>query len=75
MCQHPRLTDISRTYGMASLFSNTVGLSEGAHCGGKSSARNRSGELVGKLDAEEEGIVLYDTETEDAVTQAVTQAV
>ena len=66
-----RMSDISRTYEVAALFANSVGLSEGIRSGGKSSVWNHSGDLIGQLDDESEGFLLFDTETENVVIHSV----
>ena len=60
-----RLSDIAKRHAMPVLMSNSVGPSDGAECGGRSSVWNSKGLLVGQLDAGNEGILLFDTETQE----------
>jgi predicted amidohydrolase len=55
------LSAISQTYSMASLFCNSVGPSDNFVGGGKSSAWNNKGLLMGQLDESGEGILVFDT--------------
>jgi predicted amidohydrolase len=61
-----RLSEISIEYGMTVLFSNAVGESDGFECAGRSSIWDDTGALLQQLDAVNEGILLFDTETRAA---------
>ncbi len=58
-----QLADIAKKYGMTTLMCNAVGFADGGTCGGKSSVWNNVGDLLGQLDAESEGILLFDTQS------------
>jgi predicted amidohydrolase len=60
-----RLSEIARTYSMVVLMANCIGLSDGMECGGKSSVWNTRGELLGQLNDAEEGILIFDTDTQE----------
>lgn len=64
-----RLSEIAKRYGMTTLLSNCVGESEDYTNGGKSSVWNAKGELIGQLDQEHEGVLIYDTNTNEAITR------
>jgi predicted amidohydrolase len=54
-----RLSNIATTYGINVLMSNSVGVSDGQHCAGKTSSWNSKGELVDQLNNTDEGILVY----------------
>lgn len=57
------LTDIARRYSMTVLVSNCVGPCDNFECGGGSAAWDSNGRLIAQLNAEEEGILVLDTDT------------
>ncbi|RRB06570.1 carbon-nitrogen hydrolase family protein [Larkinella rosea] len=59
------LSDIARKYGMTVLMANSVGPSDNFVSGGKSAIWNTSGELLGQMNDNDEGILLIDTETQE----------
>jgi len=46
-------------------MANYVGESGGYKCAGKSSVWDATGKLIGQLDSETEGILIYDTQTKE----------
>jgi predicted amidohydrolase len=62
-----RLAEISSSYSMTVLMSNSVGQADGYECAGKSSIWNDKGVLLGQLDDYHEGILLLDTDTKDVI--------
>ncbi|MBC7946382.1 MAG: carbon-nitrogen hydrolase family protein [Chitinophagaceae bacterium] len=62
------LSDIASRHSMIVLLSNCIGTSGGYDCAGRSSIWNRKGELIGQLDANNEGILMIDTENGDIVS-------
>jgi predicted amidohydrolase len=58
--------EVARRYSMTVLMANCVGPSDDFVAVGGSSVWNSRGELLTRLDAEHEGIVLYDTESCEA---------
>jgi predicted amidohydrolase len=61
-----KLSEIARTYRMTTLMANYVGESGGYICAGKSSVWHPDGMLAGQLDDKNEGILIYDTQTQIA---------
>jgi predicted amidohydrolase len=61
------LSEIAAKYSMTVLMSNAVGPADNFLCGGKSAAWNSRGELMGELDDNSDGLLIYDTEN-NAVT-------
>jgi len=61
------LSQIAEKYKMTVLMTNFVGKSGGYDCAGKSSVWDTDGVLIGQLDTEIEGILIYDIETKEIV--------
>jgi len=59
-----RISAIAKKYKMTAVMSNLVGKSGKYDCAGKSSCWNSEGTLIGQLDDANEGIMVYDTESE-----------
>ena len=57
------LSAMACTYSMTALMANYVGVCDGAECGGQSVVVNEQGEVLGALDADGEGMLIYDTRT------------
>jgi len=66
-----RLSAIAQKYGMTAVMANYVGESGGYDCGGKSSIWNDEGVLVGQLNAVDEGILVFDTDTKEVIERVV----
>jgi predicted amidohydrolase len=62
-----RLADIARRYQMTVGMVNCIGRADGMDCGGRTAAWSRAGTLLARLDDHSEGILLLDTEREEAV--------
>jgi predicted amidohydrolase len=60
-----QLGDIASKFGMTVLLSNCVGMSEDGECGGRSSAWNNKGILLGQLNDTGEGLLIIDTGTQE----------
>jgi len=60
-----KLSEIARKYRMNTFMANYVGQSGGYECAGKTSAWNTKGDLVGQLNQRDEGLLIYNTETEE----------
>jgi predicted amidohydrolase len=58
-----RLSEIARTYSMTVIMSNCTGLCDGEQCAGKSAVWNNKGELLGQLNDDGEGLLVFDTDT------------
>lgn len=63
---HARLAEIARSRSAQVLMVNAVGMSGDGECAGGSAAWDRGGNLVARLDATSEGILLFDTSTGQA---------
>jgi predicted amidohydrolase len=66
-----RLADIAKKYSMTVLMSNCIGISGGAECAGKTSAWNKTGRLAGQLDDNHEGIIIFDTDSQELIKQVI----
>jgi len=62
-----KLSDIAKNHNMTTFMANYVGQSGGYDCAGKSSIWNNKGELIGQLDDRNEGLLVYDTLTEEMI--------
>lgn len=63
---YSRLAEIAKT-GLPTLFVNAVGPADNGVCTGGSAIWNKKGELLAKLDDAQEGILIFDTETETVI--------
>jgi len=61
----------AKQYTMAVLMSNCVGLCDNFLSVGKSSVWTRDGKLAGQLDDKTEGILVFDTETEETIKRTI----
>jgi len=57
------LTNTAKQYGMTVLMSNCIGVCDNELCGGRSSVWDNKGNLLAQLDADHEGLLVYDTIT------------
>jgi len=64
---HQRLAAVARQYRMAALLANCTGRHAGTAFAGRSAVWNERGELVGGLDGEAEGLLVYDTQTHEVI--------
>lgn len=62
---------IAKQYAIPVLMSNCVGFCDNFLSVGKSSVWTKEGELVGQLDDKTEGILLFDTETEEIIKRVL----
>jgi predicted amidohydrolase len=60
---------IAQQYSMAVIMSNSIGPSDNFIGAGKSSVWNSKGNLIAALDGTKEGILIFDTQTEQAITE------
>ena len=60
-----RLSEIASGYSIPVLLSNCIGISGGYDCAGNTAAWNRQGKIIGQLDSDKEGILIFNTETEE----------
>jgi predicted amidohydrolase len=64
-----RLSEIARTYSMTVVMANCVGVCDGEVCGGRSAVWNNKGDLLGGLNDTDEGILIFNTDTEAVKTK------
>jgi predicted amidohydrolase len=62
---------IAKKFSMPVLMSNSVGYCDNFESLGKSSIWTKTGNLVGQLDDKLEGILIFDTETEEVIRQTL----
>ena len=62
---------VAKQYAMAVLMSNCVGVCDNFLSVGKSSAWTKEGKLVGQLDDKTEGILIFNTETEEIIERII----
>ena len=61
--------NVAKQYGMPVLMSNCVGFCDNFLSVGQSAVWTKEGELVGQLDDKTEGILIFDTETEEVIVR------
>ena len=62
---------IAKKFSMPVLMSNCVGYCDNFQSVGKSSVWTNKGNLIGQLDDNAEGILIFDTETEEIITEII----
>jgi predicted amidohydrolase len=62
---------IAKQYSMAVLMSNCVGFCDNFLSDGRSSVWSKKGKLVGQLDRKTEGVLMFDTETEEVMERTI----
>ena len=62
-----RMSLIAKTYSMPAIMANSIGITGGYDCPGKSSAWNSKGLLVGQLNDRQQGILVFDIASDKAV--------
>ena len=68
---HKRLSKIAGQYGMMAFLSNCVGVADGVTCGGQSAVWNDRGLLLGQLDDSNEGLLIFDTDTQISLALSI----
>jgi len=66
-----RLAEIARQYAMTVLMANCVGYCDNFECGGKTSVWNSQGLLLGQLNDTDEGILIFDTDTQELMQKTI----
>ncbi|MBN9386057.1 MAG: carbon-nitrogen hydrolase family protein [Chitinophagaceae bacterium] len=61
-----RLSQISRDFSVPVLMANSIGQADGETCAGMTSVWNDKGQLIQQLDDTHEGILILDTDTQEA---------
>jgi len=62
-----RLSGIAKKHSLTVFMSNSVGPADGSVCAGKTSVWNDEGLLVRQLNDTNEGIIIFDTETQEVI--------
>jgi len=62
---------IAKKFSMPVLMANCVGFCDNFQSVGKTSVWTKQGNLVGQLDDKQEGILIFDTETEEIIEQTI----
>jgi len=65
------LAEGAKKYGIPVLLSNGVGIADGDVCGGKTSVWNKHGVLIGQLNDQDEGMLIYDSEMESVIAKEI----
>jgi len=60
---------VAKTYSMPVLMSNCIGYCDNFQSVGQSAVWTKRGELAGQLDDQREGLLIFDTETEEVIAQ------
>lgn len=63
--------EIAKKYSIPVLMSNCVGFCDNFQSAGQSAIWDQEGKLVSQLDSHSEGLILFDTETKDAITSSL----
>ena len=65
--------EIARKYSMNVMMSNCVGECDNFQSAGKTSVWNSKGELVGQLNDRDEGILIFDADTEEIIERKIAE--
>jgi predicted amidohydrolase len=66
------LSGIAKQYAMIVIMANCTGHCDDFDCGGKTSAWNSEGILIGQLDDASEGVLIVDTDTGEVIERVLT---
>ncbi len=66
-----RLSEVARDYGMVTIMANCVGMNDNVLCTGSSAIWSDEGTMMGQLGTDTEGVLLYDTESRQVITQNI----
>jgi predicted amidohydrolase len=67
-----RLSEIGNKYSMTVLMSNCIGECGGMECTGSTTVWNNKGLLKAQLNDTDEGILIYDTDTQEVIEKTIT---
>ncbi len=62
-----RFSSVARDGAMPVLMSNFVGFADSSQCAGKTSVWNNQGSLIGQLNDSDEGMLIFDTESQTLI--------
>lgn len=65
------LSDIARKYSMTTFLSSCIGYCDNFESAGKTAVWDNKGLLVGQLDDKNEGILIFDTDSQELVTKMI----
>lgn len=65
------LSQIAESYSMITLMSNSIGPSDNFIGAGKSAVWHKNGQLAGQLNSAEEGLLIFDTETQELIQKTI----
>ena len=65
------LSDIAIRYSIPVLMVNAVGIADNGICTGNSSIWNSKGQLAGQLGSSTEGLIIYDTVSEETIVKTI----
>ena len=65
------LSNLAKKHKIIVLMSNFVGISGGSESAGKSSIWNQNGKLKGQMNSKEEGLLIYDMDTDCAIKKSL----
>jgi predicted amidohydrolase len=63
-----QLHQIANEYRSPVLLANSIGIEDGCVSAGKSSVWSKEGKLIGQLDSSDEGLLIFDTQTNEITT-------
>jgi predicted amidohydrolase len=66
-----RLAEIAGSYSMTVLMANCVGVCDGCDCAGRTSIWNNQGKLLRQLSQLDEGILIFDTSSEQVIERTI----
>ncbi|MBE7551601.1 MAG: carbon-nitrogen hydrolase family protein [Anaerolineales bacterium] len=66
-----RLSEIASRYSMTVLMANCIGEADGQECAGKTSIWNNQGLLIGQLNDANEGLIIFDTDTQELIQKMI----
>jgi predicted amidohydrolase len=65
--------DIARKYSMSVMMSNYVGQCDNFQSAGKTSVWNNKGTLAGQLNDKDEGILIFDVDTQETIEKKIAE--
>ncbi len=64
---HKHYANTAKKYGMPVIMSNCIGFCDNFESAGKSAIWNKNGQQIGSLNESNEGLLIFDTETEEII--------
>jgi predicted amidohydrolase len=66
-----RLAEIAGNYAITVLMANCVGVCDGCDCAGRTSIWNHEGELLRQLSHADEGLLIFDTSSQEVIERTI----